>query len=263
MKRTLTAVGVTFAVLTAAPLARAQAPAKGDFGQQGEFIISADRLFQLFAWDNWTRDQLGGGLGGGVRSATVTDNQTFFSFFYGQSPNPGVDRFFTVPRVGLDYTIIDRLTLGGDLVLVFSVGGSHKTEIDFTNGQTNSTSNDNPGILGFGVAPRVGYILGLSDLFSLWLRGGVSYYVISSKQTIDINPVTTRTDTINQFAIDLEPQFVLTPIPHVGFTAGIDMDIPITGGISQDTNAGGTTASFSGHSSIFYLGVDLGMLVYF
>jgi hypothetical protein len=249
--------------MTAAPFARAQA--KGDFGQQGQFILSADRLFQLFAWDNWTRDNLANGpfAGGNVKSSTVTDNQTFFAFFFGQSPNPGIDQFFTVPRVGLDYTIIDRLTLGGDLVLVFSVGGSHKTEVDFNNGVTNSTSNDNPGIVGFGIAPRVGYILGLSDLFSLWLRGGFSYYIRSTKSTLDLNPQTTETDTINQFAIDLEPQFVLTPIPHVGFTAGIDLDIPITGGVSRDVNAAGTTNSTSGHSSIIYLGVDLGMLVYF
>jgi hypothetical protein len=262
MKRTLTAVGATLAVLTAAPVARAQA--KGDFGQQGEFILSADRLFQLFAWDNWTRDNLNQApFGGNVKSDTRTDNQTFFAFFYGQSADPTIDRFFTVPRVGLDYTIIDHLTLGGDLALMFTAGGTTKREVDYNNGTNMTFSQDRPGWVIFGIAPRVGYILGLSDLFSLWLRGGVSYFIASAKATPNVNPTVTQTTNINQFAIDLEPQFVLTPIPHVGFTAGIDMDIPVAGGISVDTNTAGTTQSVSGHSSIFYLGVDLGMLVWF
>jgi hypothetical protein len=261
MKRTLTAVGATLAVLTAAPLAKAQA--KGDFGQQGEFIISADRLFQLFAWDNWTRDNLPGPGGGGVKSDTNTDNQTFFSFFYGQSPDPSIDRFFTVPRVGLDYVIVDHVTLGGDLAFMFTAGGQAKNEVDLTNGTTMTTSTGRPGWVLFGIEPRGGYILGLSDLFSLWLRGGLSYFIYSQKQTLQVNPNETVTTNVNQFALDLEPQLVMTPFQHLGFTAGIDMDIPLTGGLSIDDNRGGVTNSVSGHSSIFYLGVDLGMLVYF
>lgn len=267
MKRTLTAVAASLAVLSTAPAAFAQAKG-GDFGEQGQFMISADRLFQLFAWDNWTRDDLTGGLGGAANKSTVTDNQIFTSLLYGSSPNQ-IEPFFTVPRAGFDYVIVPNVTIGGDLVMVFTYGGKHTTEQDYSGtgpcgGSTCTSSSDNPGILGFGVAPRGGYILGLNDMFSLWLRGGVSYYLAQSKTTVqNSNPTETITTTVNQFALDLEPQFVMHMIPHVAFTAGLDVDIPITGGISADDNRGGTSRSVSGGSGIAYIGLDLGLVAYF
>jgi hypothetical protein len=262
MKRTLVAAGTTLGLLLVAPAAFAQARGGNAFGQEGQFIISADRLFQFFGFDNRSQAALGGNGGGGA-TTTVTDNETFFSFFYGSPPHSSggvIDPFFTVPRVGFDYVIIPNLTIGGNLVAVFSAGGSSKTEISFNNGTTNTTSTSNPSVIGFGIAPRVGYILPLTDMFSLWPRGGLSYYIASSSQSQGGN---STSETINQLALDLEPTFVVTPLPHVGFTASLDVDIPLTGGISDNVTGGGVSSTTSGHSAVFYLGLDLGMLVYF
>ncbi len=260
--RAAIALGASAGVLLASPFAHAQ-QRQGDFGQQGQFIFSGDRLFSLFAYDNVTQDDIVfGGLPGGATSQTTTTNQTTMSFFYGQNGN-APESFFSVPRVGLDYVFLPNMTLGGDVVLLLTLGGSTKHETDFPN-MTNQTTTSNPSTTGFGIAPRYGYILPLTDMFSLWLRGGFSYYTATVKQSTTVGgETTTSSANLDQFGIDLEPQIVFTAIPHVGFTAGLACDIPLAGGHSLENDTGNTSQSASAHSSIFYLGLELGMLAHF
>jgi hypothetical protein len=257
MMRRLMAVAASVGVFLTASLAQAQG--HPDFGKQGEFIISADRLVPLFAYTHVSQDQ----FTGGNTKITSFYNESSLSILWGSSGNSGLaggDTFFTVPRVGFDYTVIPSLTVGGDLVVWFTLGGSNGTDTT-TNGNTITNKNDNPGGLLFGVAPRVGYILPLTDLFAIWLRGGVSFYVANSKVTN--NPNLTTSNSINQFALDLDPQFVITPVPHFGFTIGLTADIPITGGHSTERDTPGGSTTQSAWSSIFFLGVTGGILGYF
>jgi hypothetical protein len=265
MKRTLTAVGASLGMLLTASVANAQN--KGEFGTQGQFIISAGRLVPFFGFTHISYDTPGN-LGPGVSKDFSTQSQTSLSFLWGTTPplaTPlgfSVSNFYTIPRVGFDYVVVPNVTIGGELAVFFTLGGSQSHETDFTNGSNRVTSNDSPSTTIFGIAPRGGYILQLTDLFSLWLRGGFSYYNASTKTTNNNNQ--TQTLSIHQPAIDLDPQFVITPIPHLGFTAGLTADIPIAGGYSVDqTNNNGSSTSQSASSSIFFLGVTLGMLGYF
>jgi hypothetical protein len=279
MKRTLSAVAASLAVFTLAPAAFAQAAAKGDFGEQGQFIIGADRLLPLFGYNHWSYDLP---TAGAVTKNNASGSSWNLSFLYGGTPwssslaglggNGGAlggvfgntNLPFTVPRIGLDYVIVPNVTIGGDLVVYFTVGGNSSTEVDLQGGQTMTTSNDNPGVTLFGIAPRGGYILGLNDMFSLWLRGGFSYYTWTAKQTVTNNGnSTTYTASQNQPAIDLEPQVVFHIIPHVGFTAGLTLDIPFAGGYSDSTASNGQTNTTSNSASLLYFGVNLGMLAYF
>lgn len=263
MKRRLTAVlatvGAACGLLTTS-LAHAQQ--RPEFGEKGSLIISADRLLPFFAFSHESADLQ---TGGNVTKATATASQTSLSFFYGYTADAN-DLFYTVPRVGLDYTIVPNVTLGGDLVVFFTLGSSTGGETDFSNGTTTTTSTSAPKTTLFGFAPRGGYILGLSNMFSLWLRGGLSFYTVSQKTTGNGNgngnDVTT-TNSNHQFSLDLDPQFVFTPIPHVGFTAGLTVDIPFAGGHSTEVDNGGTTNTFSASASTFYMGVTVGMLAYF
>lgn len=277
MKRTLTAVGASLVAFTAAPAAMAQA--KGEFGQQGQFIIGADRLLSFLGYSHYSYDLP---TGFNQTKNNVSFSEWSMSFFYGSNPTTsnvavfggpgggagatlgayGTNLAFTVPRVGLDYVVVPNVTVGGDVILYFTLGGNTSTEQDSQGGTVTTTSDGNPGITLFGIAPRGGYILGLNDMFSLWLRGGFSFYTWTAKQTIN-NGNTTLTAGQNQFALDLEPQIVLTAIPHVGFTAGVTMDIPLVGQWSDSTENNGTTRSDSGGASILYLGLTMGMLAYF
>jgi hypothetical protein len=276
MKRTVTALGVALGaagvLFTASP---AHAQQQEPFGQKGQFILSADRLMPLFSFSHWSGQcstnagiaaELPSCLGvaaagaGGVTKVTYSGSQTAMSFFYGSTANTN-DQFYTVPRIGFDYTIVNNVTIGGDIVLFFTLGSNASTETDFSNGSSQTTTTSTPSTTIFGIAPRGGYILGLNNLFSLWLRGGFSFYTESQKShpTND----STLTNSIHQFSLDLDPQFVITPLPHIGITAGLTIDIPFGGGHSTDFDQGNTSQSFSAGSSIFYLGVTAGLLVHF
>jgi hypothetical protein len=267
MMRTLTAVGATLGVLLTAPLASAQAKAGGAFGEQGQFIVSADRLFELFAFTRVSQDEFNPMPP--ITKVNDTATQTSFGLLWGGSSAPTLlgaehmQSFYAVPRVGFDYTIIDNVTIGGELIAWFSLGGSVSTETDRMNGSSVTMSNDQPGTTILGIAPRGGYILALSDLFSVWLRGGFSFYTASQKSTID-NAGTKQTLSVQQFAIDLDPKLVITPIRHVGFTVGLTGDIPIGGGHSLETvPTSGASTNVSASSSVAFLGVTTGMLVWF
>lgn len=258
MVRRLTAVAASVGVLFTASLAQAQG--RPDFGKQGEFILSADRLVPIFAFTNTKQDQ----PSGGNTKVTSFCNESSISLLWGSTSGAcAAEGFFTVPRVGFDYVVIPNLTVGGDLVVFFTLGGSSGQDTTAPNGTQTTVKGDNPGTWLFGVAPRVGYILPLTDLFAFWPRGGLSFYTTSSKVTVNNNPQTTRTSSVNQFALDLDPQFVITPVPHFGFTVGVTVDIPITGGHSTETDSPGNSITQSNWSSVFFLGVTGGILGYF
>jgi hypothetical protein len=258
--RTFAAAGAVAALLFLQPaLARAQT--KADFGTRGEFVLSADRLVPLFSWTRVAQDDLPP-LGMGVTNSFTSRSQTAFSFFWGSNEQPQA-AFFTVPRVGFDYVVIPNLTIGGDVAVFFTVGSNASAETDFANGSSQSTSGDNGGFFLFGIAPRAGYVLRLSDLFALWLRGGFSFYTGTTSNPQLMNGTSSH-DSVDQFAIDLEPQVVFTPVPHFGLTAAIDGDIPLVGRHWHTTFAAdGTSTALSASSSSAFVGLTLGMLGYF
>jgi hypothetical protein len=242
----------------------AKAEAKGALGQQGEFIVSADRLVPVFSFVSVSQT-IPGVPAPGLNKVVETNSQTAFSLLLGGTPGaPPEATFFTFPRLGLDYVVVPHITIGGDLLFYSTLGGNSTTETDFTNGSSQTVTVSAPTTLVFGVAPRGGYILPLSDLFSLWLRGGFSFYTASTKvHTGNGNNAITTSNNTNQLALDLDPQIVLTPLPHIGITGGLTADIPIAGGhsLTRETPNGSTTDSAG--SSIFYFGVELGILVWF
>jgi hypothetical protein len=273
MMRSLTAVGAMLGVLLAAPLAKAQGRAES-FGEKGQFIIGADRLFDLFAFTSVSANQFGPPPG--VTKIVTTDTQTSMGLLWGSSEIPNntpngslyLTNFYTVPRVGFDYTIVNNVTVGGELIVWFTLGGHESTETDNNNGSSTTTTTGRPGQATFGIAPRGGYILQLSDMFSLWLRGGFSIYSTSTNTSNTANGVTTSTSLgAQQFAIDLDPQFVFTPMRHVGFTAGLTADIPIGGGHWSNTTISGNNTTITQNSSlpqsIAFFGVTVGTLVWF
>jgi hypothetical protein len=252
MLRSLTIGVVVGCVLSTASLARAQM--KQEFGDVGESIVSADRLVPLLSWSHWSQDQA---PPPGALSQTQSGDQTSFSILFG-STTDAKDVFYTVPRVGYDYVLAHHITVGGDMVLLFTTG-STTLETDRP-GTSTTTTTSSPGITGFGIAPRGGYILPLSDMFSLWLRGGLSFYTFNFSSTVGD---TKTTGGQEQWALDLEPEIVATLIPHVGFTGALDIDIPFGGSSSASTTAGGVTNTFSAFSSVAYVGATVGMLTYF
>jgi hypothetical protein len=268
MVRRLTAVAAGVGVMLVGSLAHAQA--KGNFGDQGEFIFSADRLLPVLGYSKLSEDQPTG-LPPGVTKITNSESSSGLGFFWGGTPgysigtlNGTLPNVFTIPRLGFDYTIIPNVTIGGDIAVFFTLGGSQSTETTNNGGGTQTTSTSEPKTTIFGIAPRGGYILHVNDLLAVWLRGGVSYYTATLKQSQTNNNTTTTTSiNVDQFALDLDPQLVITPLPHFGFTVGLTGDIPLTGGNSTKVSTNTTSQSASAGSSLLYVGMTGGLLGWF
>jgi hypothetical protein len=232
-------------------------------GEKGQLIVSADRLVPLFSWSRVAQDTLGG-IPAGASSQFTTQTQTSFSLFWGSgfTPQQPGELFFAVPRVGFDYVVIPRLTIGTDLAFFFTVGSSTSTETDLQNGGTLNTSGGNGNTYVFGVAPRVGYLFRINDLLTFWPRGGLSFYTATTVSPPNAANATTH-NNVNQLALDLEPQLVITPVSHFGFTVAIDGDIPLYGRHAVTTfNGNGGSTSVAANSSVGFFGVTLGMLGY-
>jgi len=270
MVRRLTAVAAGLGVLLVGSLAQAQASG-GSFGNQGQFIFSADRLFPVLGYSSGSVNEPGQ-LGPGISKVSDSENQSSLGFFWGATPafagvgtaGTVVPNVYTVPRLGFDYTILPNITIGGDLVVFFTLGGSGSSETYLNDGSTQTTTVQQPKSTIFGIAPRGGYVLHLTDMLALWLRGGISYYTSTSK-TSNTNNGNTVNNSFNfdQLSLDLDPQLVITPVPHFGFTVGVTGDIPLTGGISETQSGTGGSSSVSSHASLLFIGMTGGVIGWF
>lgn len=233
----------------------AQAGGDPDFGKSGEFILSANRLVPFFTF---TSEGFSIDRNNNVRDSFSISNSSM-ALLWGRGENDRI--VYNIPRAGFDFTIVDQLTLGGDLVAIFGLGGSY-TVTNEQPGQTRETTVDAPRISGFGVTPRVGYIIPLSDVFHLWLRGGFGIYTFSYK-TPRQDP--NESDSVNHFLFSLgfDPQIVIVPVPHFGITIGLPLDISLAGNRSEVAVRGRTTTATDYSYRQFAFGLSLGLLGYF
>ncbi len=258
--RKLAVVGAAMGVLLTASVASAQTDGRG-FGQKGEFILSADRLVPVIAFtQNRTNDT------DNDPNVTTTQNGSNISLLWGNNGvslgdlvNGGNSTFYTTPRVGFDYVLVPNLTLGGDLFVFFTLGGSGTVKTGNT-----SVTTDTPSGNAFGIAPRVGYIIGLSEVLSIWLRGGFSFYHAGTSQDVN-NCDNNITNTVNVVGLDIDPQLVISPIPHFAFTAGPALDFGFAGSHSNSrpgNNCNTTITTSEGYTS-YNFGITGGLLGWF
>jgi hypothetical protein len=166
-----------------------------------------------------------------------------------------------VPRVALDVTIIPRLTLGAAFAFGFGLGGTNENE-NLGPGNTRATqTTDSPTATAIGLAPRVGYIIPLSDLFAFWPRLGFAFYSVSSsaENVTGGGAIETirRTDTL--FSLDLDPQFVLIPFEHFFIHGGPVVNVPLSGSRSRASTSGTTESTVTFDASVFNVGLSLGL----
>jgi hypothetical protein len=97
-------------------------------------------------------------------------------------------------RAAVDGFIMDQLSLGGSFGF-FSQSGDADTS----------------GLL---IAPRVGYAIPLSDIFTFWPRGGLTFYDFGNQSL---------------FALTGEAMFVASPHPNWGILFGPTIDLGFAG----------------------------------
>jgi len=201
-------------------------------------ILSADRLFGLSFWSAKQESDAG-----------ISDKAsgTAINLVWGDNQDVTL---YSIPRFAFDYMIVQNVSVGG------SFGFIHRSASDELSGGNASISHDLPSRNGFTFAPRAGYVLGLSPTFALWLRAGITYFTDTVKQTE--GSITTKTSA-NGISLDLEPQLVILPVPHLGLTLGPVADIGLGGKFKQEIT-GAATVEYS--SNVSNYGLVFGLLGY-
>jgi hypothetical protein len=277
--RSLLAALVGTGALFSASIAHAQVPQ--EFGEKGQLIFSADRLMPLvdFAQNKTTDNNVN-------PAATATYTSSQISLLWGSTSvsgdvalagptnaagniqgvgNGATANVYTVPRVGFDYVIVPHLTIGGNVVFFATMGSNH-TDCGGTNCQTQGSGTGDV----FGVAPRVGYVLGLSGMLSLWIRGGAHYYhqhmALPTQVALCGNRVDSDNINVEVGGVDFDPQFVISPVPHFAFIAGPTVDWGFAGSVSQDApnqrNCNARDSTSVGYAA-FNLGITGGLIGWF
>jgi hypothetical protein len=217
--------------------ASAQTAAGTTFGTQGQFAIDAQGGEAFFGYP-WGVP-VGGGAGGGARPGFGQQyGLTPFigwSFRNSSQPDNGADHqdnkqsFFYI-NPGVDYFVIDHLSLGGEVV--FGLLGTSTTF--HVRGQPDR-SQDGPGATLFGIMPRVGYDIPIGSMFSLWPRGGIGFQHIS----VSGGGVPDSSATAWFFYADV--YFMFHFVEHFFFGVGPGLTVSLSssatvGGASGDNN---------------------------
>lgn len=251
---------VLFGVIAAAMATVSGASAAGAAGaemngmaEKGHLYISADRVFGL-TWSSLSIEQ-----SRTIGNTTVTTTDKYSATTVGLLWNNatmgnGAPVVYLIPRVGIDFTVIDGLTIGGNL------GYTHTSGSRENNNGNVTTTIDQGTLSGFLFAPRVGYVLPLGNVVGLWLRGGVTYYNVGSSSPPNNNGTDIDTVTLSGLALNLDPQFVITPVEHFFFTAGLAVDLPMTGSYeNKNVNGSVTTTTTIDHYKFTNIGLTFGL----
>jgi hypothetical protein len=218
------------------------------FGQARQLALSADRLFGFaITKDKETvTDPVSG------QEQTTTTTYTGFSIL---GRGLGIDPLYNTPRLGVDYFVIDGLSLGGSITYMTTS----------TKDESPVRTRDGPTYSAFVFAPRVGYALMFNDFVGIWPRAGITYYnaKIETESTNTVNGVTTTSTTTNKLdgiALTAEVPLILSPAPHVALTLGPTLDFPLSG-TTKHTNSAGVSESHD--ETLMEFGFQAGLLAWF
>lgn len=193
------------------------------------FLLSVERITNLLSWSVTHTEEVtdfNSNFGAVATTLELERSGTDVSFLGSGGASTNV---FSIPRVAFDGMFGNGFTLGGSLSYMV-VSGKH----ELSTGGANKSSLDDGSASVFVFAPRIGVMIPASPFVGVWLRGGVSRISISR----DVHPfdgqsgeqlASTVTSTLTLVDITLDPQLVLSPVPHVGITLGALLDIGVSG----------------------------------
>ena len=257
MRTSLLAVTALIAVLTLCPRASAQEEPRR-LGARGQLILTADRLLPLVSFTTQTITSQEG-----AATTKVTDSGASLAFFVGKEPT--LAAVHTLPRLAFDLTVREHLTVGSAFAFAFGLAGTHSEERVAGDGATTGRDTRSPRATILGFAPRVGYVVSLGPHLALWPRAGFAFYSVKtrSEQTNNAGATSASTDTDTLFSLDLDPQLVWTPIPHVLLQVGPLVNVPLTGSHETSFSQGSDAKDRSDDLSVFHIGLQAGLGAWF
>ena len=226
-------MNLSVAAASVAFLASPGVRAEERMNQQGRLTVAAERLFGV-AYDTSTVEQ---------GNAKVTSSQTSVSFLSKPIASPA-----TAPRIGIDYFVIDGLSIG------MGLGYSTISVNSDVEGATNPTPAG--GIHALVLAPRVGYAYMFNEHVGLWPRAGMTYSWLS----VDSDAANSATVSEDSLAISAEVPLVITPVSHVAFLLAPTFDYGVAGGLKTKAANGVETTIDANPLDV---GLHAGLAVWF
>lgn len=209
------------------------------------FILGADRLAGVHFWKATTT--LPDGQGEVEASGTQTN------FLAGNSATGDGDDGLNpsaMPRVTFDFVVGGGLTLGGALGAISTSG-----EEEYPYGETTETDEyvNNTGFL---FAPRIGYLIPTSQTLTIWLKGGITFFGVTSEAQSPDNDKLSYSGT----QLSLDPALMFTPVEHVGILVEPIIDVGLSGGWEYEPDSGSTVSEDFKYSSY---GIAAGLVLLF
>ena len=253
--KVLASLGLSLGLLALAPPSRAAGEDANGFGEKHQLIVTADRLLPLIGYTHASVSTTANG-----QDLTDSHSGVNVSLLFGSSfASTSIVDVHTLPRIAFDFTVIKSLTVGGAVAFGAGFAGKESQEA-VVGGVKTTTKTDDPTSYAFGFTPRVGYVIPLTEYLAFWPRLGLGIYHTNSHQTRTVANVETETsvgDTI--LSLDVDPQLVITPYPHVFMHVGPILNAPLSGSRSTDTTAGSRTVSVSNDVSLLRVGLSAGL----
>ena len=196
------------------------------FSDKGTFAVSAERLMGLHL------TQVNGDVNGDAPGGDIDADATEVGFLWqGGALTP-----YTIPRINIDYFVINHLSVGGSLAYYNVDGDDNYLGIGGREGGY------------FLFAPRVGGAWMFNDWVGIWPRGGLHYYSMNYDGG----------DQAWQLVFNVEAAVVLSPWKNFAFTVGPAFDIGMLGNYDPD----GPADDFDIHAHSFGI-LSVGMTGYF
>jgi hypothetical protein len=216
----------------------AEQPRTSSFSLRGpHFILSAERLAGVLG-HTYTIEQkteqvdvFTGQPTGVVVTRELKHTGTDVTFLGAgpESVNP-----FIFPRVAFDGMLSNGLTLGGSVSYFVTSGESEVPDVD---GSGAIVKRESPTTTVFSFSPRLGFLLQASEKVGIWLRGGVTRVSLTTeRQQIFNGEIFSTTETQTMLDVTLDPQLVISPVPHVGLLVGAAVDIGASGTLEETSN---------------------------
>jgi hypothetical protein len=185
-------------------------------GSDGQFVFGVDRVMGVFA----NRLKLEN------EDTSATASWTTIALF----GNGAISNVHSMPRLALDYFVVEGFSLGGSFVYWRMSGELEPEEGDATDLPTLSSVLFNP---------RLGYSFVIDETLAIWPRAGITYGNSKSEQTTP--SATGDVDTslsLSTWAITAEVPFVISPIENFAITAAPFIDFGVGGTLTTESDPG-------------------------
>lgn len=186
-----------------------------NLGEEMQFVFGVDGVMGIDVIRDKTETDDGSG-----GTAESIDKQTNVHLFGGGAAG--------LPRLALDYFVIEGLSLGGSFVFM-----NQSLSGETTAGGV-SQSTDIGTLQTLFVHPRVGYAIPFDETFSFWPRAGLAFMSQSFKSDIDAIADTTSTST----NLTLEAMFGISPMSHFAILVGPYAYFGLGGSVETDPGGG-------------------------